>query len=155
MNDLLLQKLKNQHREIELLLDGLAPPLIRQRPTTNKWSMQEHLAHLGRYQEVFLQRLLLILSKETPELSRYRAENDHLFEIWRKLELSEILTKIELNRQDLIAFFAGLTPRDWNHSGIHPVLGTLSLRDWLQFFLFHESHHLYTLFKLRHIGPLK
>lgn len=150
MNHLLLQKLKNQHREIELLLDGITPSLIQQRPLADKWSMQEHLAHLGRYQEVFLQRLLLILSKETPKLGRYRAENDPLFEPWRILELDEILTNIELSRQDLIAFFAKLSPEEWNRSGIHPVLGALSLIDWLQFFLLHENHHLYTLFKLRH-----
>lgn len=120
------------------------------RPRTDKWSMLENLAHLARYQEVFLQRMLRILSQENPKLERYKAENDPSFAYWQNLSQAEVIKKLERSRLDLIAFFENLPASEWGRLGTHPVLGALSIQDWLRFFLLHESHHLYTVFKLRH-----
>jgi len=150
MNQLLLTKLKSQHREIYDLLATISPDLVEKRPQPNKWSIFENLAHLGRYQEVFLQRLLLILSQENPELGRYKAEDDPGFHAWHNLEQAQVIQKLEQNRLDLVVFFENLAAKDWERTGNHPVLGALSVRDWLHFFLLHESHHLYTIFKIKH-----
>ena len=32
--------------------------------------------------------------------------------------------------------------------GHHPKYGALTLVEWTEFFLLHEAHHLFTLFKL-------
>lgn len=150
MNKLLLQKLNDQHKEIAYLLEDLPASFVSKRQRPDKWSMLENLAHLGRYQEVFLQRLLRILSHDKPKLGRYKAEEDPLFATWHNLGVDEISLKLKENRQDLIQFFENLSSPDWERTGIHPVLGPLSVKTWLQFFLLHESHHLYTIFKIRH-----
>lgn len=117
---------------------------------TNKWSILEHVAHLARYQEVFLQRLLLILSQENPELERYKADNDPAFPAWQKLSQEEVLKKLKRSRLDLIDFFESLPVYEWDRLGTHPTLGALSMQEWLRFFLLHENHHLYAIFKIRH-----
>jgi hypothetical protein len=32
--------------------------------------------------------------------------------------------------------------------GRHPVFGDLAIPAWIEFFLLHEAHHLFTIFKL-------
>lgn len=150
MNQHLLTKLKTQHKEIPDLLEMLSPDLVKQRPKPTKWSILENLAHLGRYQEVFLQRLLLILSQDKPELGRYKAEDDSGFTTWQDLEQTQVIEKLERIRVDLIEFFENLAAEEWERTGSHPVLGALSIREWLRFFLLHENHHLYAIFRIRH-----
>ncbi len=150
MNQFLLIKLRTQYKEIEDLLADLSSEQVLKRPTTDKWSILENMAHLARYQEVFLQRLLLILSQENPTLERYKAENDPSFLSWQNLSQSEVIQKLERSRLDLIDFFENLPAGEWDKVGTHPVLGALSIQEWMRFFLLHESHHLYTIFKNRH-----
>jgi Protein of unknown function (DUF1569) len=33
-------------------------------------------------------------------------------------------------------------------TGTHPAFGILTIEQWLNFFLLHEAHHLFTIFKL-------
>ena len=35
-------------------------------------------------------------------------------------------------------------------TGRHPVLGKLTLSEWIEFFLLHEAHHIMTIFQLAH-----
>lgn len=132
------------------MTEALTPSFVSSRQHPDKWSILENLAHLARYQEVFLQRLLLILSEEKPEVGRYKAEDDPGFTAWQALEQGQLMKRLERDRLDLIEFFENLSAAEWERQGIHPVLGALSIRDWLRFFLLHESHHLYTIFKIRH-----
>ncbi len=150
MNQFLLTKLKTQYKEIDELLAALSSEQVLMRPTTDKWSILENVAHLVRYQEVFLQRMLRILSQENPLLERYKAENDPSFAPLQNLSQVEVIKKLERSRLDLIDFFENLPANEWGRLGTHPVLGALSIQDWLRFFLLHESHHLYTIFKIKH-----
>ncbi|HVT60257.1 MAG TPA: DinB family protein [Thermoanaerobaculia bacterium] len=38
-----------------------------------------------------------------------------------------------------------LTPDQLDRIGVHPAMGPLPIRLWLEFFLLHEAHHLYTI----------
>jgi hypothetical protein len=48
----------------------------------------------------------------------------------------------------LVAEIFGLRPADLNRTGEHPVFGKMNMIKWLHFFLLHEAHHLFTIFKL-------
>lgn len=150
MNQLLLQKLITQYRELSLLLDDLPLGFIQKRHQAGKWSILENVAHLGRYQEIFLERLNLMLTRDQPALGRYKAENDPGFEEWTALTLDEVWKRLESGRQVLVDLFKRLSAIACQRTGEHPILGVLTIAEWLHFFLLHESHHLYTIFKIRH-----
>lgn len=38
--------------------------------------------------------------------------------------------------------------KDLGRTGTHPVFGTMTITQWLNFFLLHEANHLFTIFKL-------
>src|SRR5207237_9871342 len=50
---------------------------------SGKWSATDNLAHLGRYHEVFAERLGRMLREDAPEFARYRADGDAGVAAWR------------------------------------------------------------------------
>jgi len=42
----------------------------------------------------------------------------------------------------------GMGEDDLRRVGHHPRYGMLDVRQWTEFFLLHEAHHLYTIFML-------
>jgi hypothetical protein len=71
MNHALIARLELQHAALNHLLTGITEQQIRQRLTPEKWSIFENIAHLGRYQVVFLERMTVILEEEKPGFDRY------------------------------------------------------------------------------------
>ena len=58
----LIYKLNNQYDWLLSLLENLDNTFLKTPPIPQKWSIQEHLAHLGRYHEIFFERLTVILN---------------------------------------------------------------------------------------------
>ena len=82
------------HHQYQLLIYWLAPhdlTFIKKRFRPNKWSIHEHLAHLGRYHEIFQGRLERIMEQEAPHFSRYKAEEDEEFFKWCQKETNQII----------------------------------------------------------------
>lgn len=151
MSKLFVNRFSVQHVELTALLEILDQESLYRRPPSGKWSIHEHLAHLGCYQETFDHRITSILSSDqAPLFSRYRAEEDPTFPSWTKLNTETILSKLIQKRLSLIKKLEKLNDIQWNKEGKHPKLGVLTLREWLQFFVLHESHHMYAIFVLSH-----
>ena len=142
-------RLATQYETLFFLTDGLGVGQLSWSPAPGKWSIHENLAHLGRYQQVFADRLHRVLSEEDPAFERYRAEDDPGFKSWVERSNSKILAAIREQRVDLIGQVNALSPRQFSQSGNHPKLGKMPVALWVEFFLLHEAHHLYTIFWIR------
>ena len=141
-------RLKTQLDIVPSLVSSVGSHAILQRPASGKWSAQENLAHLARYHEVFIQRVKRILSENAPKLRRYLAEEDPEWPQWASKSLDELLKRLPVLRGDLVRLVETLNDDQLNRLGVHPILGSLPLRLWLEFFLFHEGHHLYLIMSL-------
>ena len=60
------------------------------------------------------------------------------------LTADETLRRMRDARARLIAWVNGLTPEQLERTGLHPAFGPMTIPRWLEFFLLHEAHHLYT-----------
>ncbi|RFM27719.1 DinB family protein [Deminuibacter soli] len=118
------------------------------RPAEGKWSIFDNLAHLGRYQQIFKERIELILTGSEPQFARYVAEEDPEFARWQHKSPDELLQDMQSERFDLNHFLSSLTDEQQQLKGSHPVYGNLTIEDWIEFFLLHEAHHFLTIFKL-------
>src|SRR5258708_7900280 len=141
-------RLRNQHQAIEHILAPLAPARLLLRPQPGKWNILENVAHLGRYQLVFIDRIHQILLQEEPSFGRYTAEEDPEFESWRNLPVETILRQIHTDRIAIYALITNLTDAAQCRTGIHKKYGKLTVLQWTEFFLLHEAHHIYTIFQL-------
>jgi hypothetical protein len=43
-----------------------------------------------------------------------------------------------------VALVRSLSPAESVRTGLHPAFGEMDVAGWLDFFLLHEAHHLYT-----------
>lgn len=148
MNFPLLIRLQYQHRSLDFTILKLAEARIRQRPNTGKWSIFENLAHLARYQEVFLSRVQEILTTDSPVFGRYVADEDPAFDSWTEKGLDEVMASFRTQRLAINQLLDSLSEQQLNRTGQHPVFGLLTVEGWIEFFLLHEAHHFFTIFKL-------
>lgn len=151
----LTERLKNQHKIIASLIINLNNRQIQQQPISGKWSIHENIAHLAKYQPVFIDRLRKIIALDNPGFDAYKAENDDEFEIYCAFTTYELLKKISADREIIYQLFHHLPADKLQRTGMHPKFGKLTVPEWVEFFLLHESHHLYTIFQLAHSGDNK
>ncbi len=148
MNTAQLARLRYQPDALQTLLHGLTEAQMRQRPQPDKWAIFEQVAHLGRYQQVFSQRLQRIVTEENPVFARYVAEKDPDFAIWLTWSFDDILYQSQRERDGLIQLLSGYSEEVLQRTGKHPVFGIMSINQWTEFFLLHEAHHLFSIMKL-------
>ena len=143
-----LTRLRTQLDCLPILLGGMPETTLDNRPVAGKWSAREHLAHLARYQEMFLSRMQRIRSEDRPRLARYRAEDDPEWPQRMALPATEILKSLRSLRTQLVREAAGLSAEELSRIGMHPKFGEMTLGLWLEFFLLHEAHHLLSVMQL-------
>lgn len=122
------------------------PADLTKRIIPDKWSAHENLAHLARYHEIFLERIDRILNEDRPVFFRYRAEEDPEWEVWRQHPYGDLIGRLATLREQLVLKLKSLSDQDIKRVGVHPKFSEMELSQWLEFFLVHESHHLYLIF---------
>jgi uncharacterized damage-inducible protein DinB len=140
-----LVRLKTQLASVDVLFAGASPERIDRRPASGKWSARENLAHIGRYHEIFLERVRRILAETSPQFARYRAEEDPGWQEWASKPFEEVRNQLSALRMNLIDTIAGLQASDYARVGVHSAFGEMTLSLWVEFFLVHEAHHLYVI----------
>jgi hypothetical protein len=150
----LVARLQGQLEALRLVLGSATLSALEARPRPEEWSAREHLAHLARHHAVFLDRLRRLLAEDRPALGRYRAEEDPDWPAWAALPVEDVLERLRALRADLVALVSSLSPAESLRTGLHPTFGELDVAGWLDFFLLHEAHHLYTaLVRVGEAGP--
>jgi len=146
--DRLLDWLAAQQGAIHTLAGSRSEPELRVQPQPGKWSALQHVAHLARMHDIYLARVRRILTEEAPALPAYRAEQDDEGGGWEGLALAKILSRLHDRRAELVARLRDLSDEQWERVGRHSTFGPLTLAEWIEFFLVHEGHHLYTVLTL-------
>jgi hypothetical protein len=148
--DSLKERLKNQHKTIPSIILKVSNQQILNRPVKGKWNIHENIAHLAKYQPVFIDRFRKILAIDEPEFEIYRAEDDDEFEIYCAFTTYELLKKISTDREVIYDLVTHLSVDKLDRMGVHPKFGKLTITEWTEFFLLHEAHHLFAIFQLAH-----
>jgi len=141
-------RLQYQHKSLIELIDGLSDDQIRMQVIPGKWSIFENIVHLETYQHTFIQRVRLMLEGNNPGFDRYTAEGDPLFHDHVLKSSREIIQELLAIRKEIASGMLNFNETDLARRGTHPVYGSMDMTQWLNFFLLHEAHHLFTIFKL-------
>jgi uncharacterized damage-inducible protein DinB len=135
-------RLRTQLNCLPTILSGTTPEALERRPLPGKWSARENLAHLARYQEVFISRMASVQSESRPTLPRYHAEDDPEWPGWINRGATEIIEVLHADREVLVRQIEAMRDEDAARTAIHPRFGEMTLVQWVEFFLLHEAHHL-------------
>ncbi|MFI5185802.1 MAG: DinB family protein [Chitinophagales bacterium] len=141
-------RLEYQHKSLMDIIEGLSDEQIRTPVIPGKWSIFENMVHLAISEHVFIHRFHRILNEENPQIERYSAESDPFFYDNCTKTTREIMQDLISTRREMIDKVHSLKEEDIQRIGVHPVYGTMNMLQWLNFFVLHEAHHLFTIFKL-------
>lgn len=140
-------RLQYQHKSLLDIIDGLSEEQVRERTNPEKWSIFETIVHLQTYQHVFSDRVKEIRNGKNPGFERYAADTDPVFIENCNRSVREIMQDLITTRKEMAAGILPLSLTELNKTGIHPAFGQMTLQQWLNFFLLHEAHHLFAIFK--------
>lgn len=144
----LTNSLAHQHELINRIMERVSSTRSMLRPAADKWSIHDNIAHLARYQFLFIERLNRIQTEHTPAFERYKAEDDPGFEDTRKKNTLELLKSLREQRKKINELVLSYSDEQVKRTGNHPKFGNLTAEQWLEFFVLHEAHHIFTMFQL-------
>ena len=144
----LVCRLKTQHLAVAELVKNIDGQRLNQHPEPGKWSIKDNIAHLVSYQPVFIGRVHQMLKGDTPAFNAYRADNEPDFIEAQGWPLTDLINKLNGNRRQILELITNLPDDQLSLKGTHPKFGTMMITEWTEFFLLHEAHHLFTMFRL-------
>jgi len=148
LSESVLGRLHNQHEIIFSWMNDYGEKQLKERVNPDKWSAYENIVHLAAYQPAFIQRIEAIFANQKPQFAAYKAENDPWFYVYLEKSLRELAEDIKRTRFIIIGLLEAAGDEQLQYWGGHAKYGRLSLADWVEFFLLHEGHHLFTGFML-------
>jgi hypothetical protein len=144
----LVCRLKTQHLAVAEIVKHIDEQRLNHQSGPGKWSIKDNVAHLASYQPVFIGRVHQMLKGDTPVFNAYRADDEADFIEACRWSVNDLLSKLNGNRRQILELITNLPDGQLSLKGTHPKYGTLTVTEWTEFFLLHEAHHLFTMFKL-------
>lgn len=144
----LISRLSNQHEAIEQIISGVDKQRLLLQPQPGKWSIKDNIAHLAKYQPVFMERMELVMKGTDPVFGRYVADEDPEFATWKSWDVRTLLDRVHSDRKLIYDLITNASGTQATMTGTHKKFGKLSLIQWTEFFLLHEAHHLFTIFQV-------
>ena len=141
-------RLKTQHLILSELIMDLSDDELNQQPSPGKWAIKQQIVHLVRYQDVFFERIQTIMGSFNAVFTPYIADDDEGFIDSLNLPLDKLLSNLIERRETISSFFLKLNSGELSRKGRHTQLGYFSIALWAEFFLLHEAHHIYSVFKM-------
>jgi len=143
-----LDRLKTQHEVIGVIISDLSEDELIHRPIHDKWSVKENITHLTCYQPRVISRINKILLENNPSFARYVPEEDPEFPKFLSMTVDELLAHQKEKRAEIVNLIINLSEEQLKRTGTHLKFGRMNVVEWTEFFLLHEAHHIYTIFKL-------
>ena len=145
----LMARLRGTPARLEETLRGVSRELLVRKPSSDKWSAQEHAGHLADLEPLWTARVDDFL-KGGEELTaadltnRKTHEADH-----NGRAAEEILAQFRAGRMNLVNRVGELRPEIFARSMLHPRLKQpMRLVDHLFFVAEHDDHHLAMILEL-------
>ncbi|CAN5681154.1 hypothetical protein BH11BAC1_BH11BAC1_21880 [soil metagenome] len=149
ISESMLSRLTSQHLSMGEIVSSISATRINLHPAFGKWSIHDNIAHLARYNVVFQERLITILEQDAPKFPRYNADDDPAFPVWQQKSTTELLQSVSIERENILDKATKYSISELKRIGLHPKFGRLTVVEWLEFYLLHEAHHIFTIFKLK------
>jgi len=106
------------------------------------WSIVEIVCHLRDFDQIFRSRAVMMLNTDHPRLPAYDHEGMAVERAYQQEQLSSACEQLKASRRETIAFFASLTPDQWERDGVHPERDSFTMTDAVMQVGLHDLDHL-------------
>ena len=123
-------------------VQNLTPEQLRKQPAPGEWSILEVICHLRDIEEVSLNRFRAI--RDTDDAAVKGADANELARIGNYLadDPARALAAFTEKRLTHVAELKALTPEQWERTGRHATLGSLSILNNALHATWHDTNHL-------------
>ena len=127
---------------LETLLGDLSGELLHWKPTPDRWSISEVLAHLAALEQVYADRTLRMVTEDSPALRKYDLAGASSHGEYSRGSAGENLAHFTCTRRATLALLTGLPASAGACTGVHSELGTVTLAHMLNEWANHDLGHL-------------
>jgi hypothetical protein len=124
------------------LIDGVPSAALRARPTPERWSVGEILAHLADAEIVIGFRMRLILGSPGIVLAAYDQNSWVSSGHYDRRDPKQSLEQFRVLREGNLALLASLDSEQWTHYGVHSERGSESIEHIARMTAGHDVNHL-------------
>ena len=128
--------------ELDRLVSGVPSERLSTRPSADRWSVAEVLAHLSEAEITAFWRYRQIIEHEGCTLSPYAQD------LWAELghygsrDPRQSLALFRMLRETNLRMFDDLTEEQWQRKGVHAERGPMTVRDLARQIAGHDVNHL-------------
>ncbi|HMK23905.1 MAG TPA: DinB family protein [Terriglobales bacterium] len=115
-----LDRAEKSAKEIAAAVSGLSPDVLRYKPSQEKWSILELLAHLADIEIVYAYRLRQMLADEKPVLAPMDQDAWAKHLGYMEMAAPELVALYGLNRHYTLRLLRRLKPADLEKAAFHP-----------------------------------
>lgn len=137
--------LELQHRAPAILAELVAKvsdEQLKRRPSKNKWSIGEILAHLAEDEIATAWRYRQMLENPGVQLAGFDQDLWAQMGAYGAREPQESLALFRLLRKANLQFLKQLAPEQWECFGIHAERGRITIRDLAAHMAGHDANHI-------------
>ncbi len=128
--------------ELTRLVDRASRQQLARRPTPDKWSTVEILAHLAEDELVTSWRYRQMIEHDGETLQGFDQELWARLGDYQKWDAREALELFRLLREANLRMLVTLSPAQWERSGNHIERGKITVRDLARHMAAHDINHL-------------
>ena len=128
--------------KLERLIKDVPATKLRERPTADKWSVSEIVAHLGDAEIVTGFRVRLILDAPGVSIAAYDQNSWVSSGHYEKRDPRKSVEQFRVLREANLALLESLVPEQWKHYGMHSERGRETIELIPRMAAGHDINHL-------------
>lgn len=137
-----LDRMRQTPGDIAALIAAQPADVLGRRPAEGAWSATEIVCHLRDVEEVYLERVQLILIHDEPALlvldpDRWADERQY-----RRHDMARAHAAFTARRGETLAVLDALDVEQWERAGLHALRGRLTVRHIVHSWAKHDDGHL-------------
>src|SRR6267378_6359314 len=127
--------------ELERLIEGMPESELRKRPSADKWSVNEIVAHLDDAEIVIGFRMRLILGAPGAPIAAYDQDSWVSSGHYEKRDPRKSAEQFRVVREANLALLKSLAPEQWKHHGMHAERGVETIEHIVRMMAGHDINH--------------
>jgi uncharacterized damage-inducible protein DinB len=121
---------------------GASDADLSRRPDAKNWSAKEIACHIRDVEELFMDRIKLILATEGARFAPVDPDPWVATRQYQRNDVQQALASFRAFREETLALLRGLTPEQWERGGTHITRGPLRITDIVLHAARHDDNHL-------------
>ncbi|HRF58678.1 MAG TPA: DinB family protein [Fimbriimonadaceae bacterium] len=113
-----------------------------ERPDPERFSAREVLAHIADYEPIYLSRMQTAFETNGGAVIAFDPDELAASHRYHESDPAEMLKRIREDRAIMVGWLQGLDADDFKKSYVHPLYGTVSIREAAEDLAAHDLYHL-------------